>query len=101
MREYKFKRGYEVSERRLAEELQKHFGSFEKEGDFYVVRNFYGIEELKAKIEGKLLLVETKTKIVDDEIAVKTLRAYNEFIESLTGYSAKERQKMLRKEVEV
>lgn len=101
MREYKFKRGYEISEKRLGEELQKHFGSFEKEGDFYIVKNFYGIEELKAKIEGKLLLIETKTRLVDDETALKTLRVYNKFIESLTGYSAKERQKMLRKEVEV
>ncbi|MEM0351226.1 MAG: DUF5611 family protein, partial [Archaeoglobaceae archaeon] len=91
---------YEPKIERLEEMLKKHFGNFEKIDDFYVVKNFGGIEEMKAKINGKVLLVETKTRIVDDETAVMTLKTYNKFLEELTGYTAKERQKMLRKEVE-
>ncbi|MCC6027964.1 MAG: hypothetical protein DSO01_03220 [Archaeoglobi archaeon] len=100
MREYKFKRGYEASDERLEELLRKHFGNFEKEGKFYIVRNFGGIEEMRAKLDGKILLVETRTKLVDDKTALNTIKAYNKFLEELTGYSAKERQKMLKKEVE-
>lgn len=100
MREYKFKRGFQATQERLEEIIKKHFGKFEKEGDFLVVKDFGGIEELRAKIDGKILLVETKTKLVDDEAALKTIKTYNKFLEELTGYTAKERQKMLRKEVE-
>uniref|UniRef100_A0A7J2TJV7 DUF5611 domain-containing protein n=1 Tax=Archaeoglobus fulgidus TaxID=2234 RepID=A0A7J2TJV7_ARCFL len=100
MRDYKFKRGYKASKERLEEMLEKHFGGFEVEGEFYIVRNFGGIEEMKLKLSDKKLLVETKTRVVDDETALKTIKTYNRFLEELTGYTAKERQKMLRKEVE-
>ncbi|NHW24206.1 MAG: DUF5611 family protein [Archaeoglobales archaeon] len=100
MREYKIKKGYEASNSRLEEILRKYFGNFSFESDYYVVRNFGGIEELRAKVERRILLVETKTKLVDDETALKTLKTYNGFLEEFTGYSAKERQKMLKKEVE-
>lgn len=100
MREYKIKKGYEASSSRLEELLRKYFGSISFENGYYIVRNFGGIEELKAKLEKKTLLVETKTKLVDDEASIKTIKTYNAFLEEFTGYSAKERQKMLKKEVE-
>lgn len=100
MREYKIKKGYDASNSRLEELLRKYFGSFSFENGYYVVRNFGSIEELKAKLEKKSLLIETKTKLIDNETAVKTLKTYNSFLEEFTGYTAKERQKMLKKEVE-
>lgn len=101
MREYKFKRGFQATQERLEEMLRKHFGNFEKEEEFCIVRNFGGIEELRAKIDGKILIVETRTRVVDDNTALTTIKTYNIFLEELTGYTAKERQKILRKEVEV
>ena len=100
MREYRFKRGYKASEERLAELLKKHFGRYWKDGNFYVVRNFGAIEELRLKIEGGKLYASTKTRMVDDDVAATTIKTYNRFLEELTGYTAKERQKMLKKEVE-
>ncbi|MET1125097.1 MAG: DUF5611 family protein [Archaeoglobaceae archaeon] len=100
MREYRFKRGYKATRERLEELVRKHFGSFDVEDDFYVVRDFGAIEVLKMKLDGNRLLVESKTKLTDDETAVKTIKTYNKFLEELTGYTAKERSKMLRKEVE-
>lgn len=100
MREYKIKKGYEASNSRLEELLKKYFGNFIFENGYYLVRNFGGIEELKARIEKKALFVETKTKLVDNETSLKTLKAYNGFLEEFTGYTATERQKMLKKEVE-
>ena len=100
MREYKFKRGYEASEERLRELMLKHFGNCEENDGIYVAR-FGAIEELRAWIKEKKLYVETKTNPnVDEETAMKTIKIYNKFIEELTGYSAKERKKMLMKSVE-
>ncbi len=100
MREYRFKRGFKPTEERLEQLLNKYFGGFERDGDFYVVKNFGGIEELRLKLENKRLYAESKTRKVDDETALKTIRTYNDFLEELTGYTAKERQKMLKKEME-
>ncbi|WP_290596404.1 MULTISPECIES: DUF5611 family protein [unclassified Archaeoglobus] len=100
MREYRFKRGFKPTSERLEEMLQKHFNGFEIEGEFYVVRNFGAIEELRLKLENKKLYAESKTKLTDDETAMKTLKTYNKFLEELTGYTAKERQKLMKKEAE-
>jgi len=100
MREYKFKRGFKPDEDRLVDMLKRHFGGFEKDGKFYVVR-FGAIEEMRVWIEKKKLYVDMRTNPrVSDEVATKTLKAYNRFLEELTGYTAKERARMMRKEVE-
>ena len=100
MREYRFKRGYKPTPERLEEMLEKHFGGFERDGEFYIVRNFGAIEELRLKLENKRLYAESKTKMVDDETSMKTIKTYNKFLEELTGYTAKERQKLMKKEAE-
>ncbi len=100
MREYRFKRGYKASEDRLEELIVKYFGDFKKDGKVYVVR-FGAMEELRLWIENKRLYAETKTNPnVPNDLAVKTIKAYNKFLEELTGYTAKERAKMMKKEVE-
>jgi len=100
MREYRFKRGFKPTEERLEEMILKYFGSYEKNGNVYIVR-FGAIEELRLWIENKKLYAESKTNLkVSDEIAFKTLKTYNKFLEELTGYTAKERQKLLKKEIE-
>lgn len=100
MREYRFKRGFKPVPERLEKMLEKYFGGYDVEGGFYIVRNFGAIEEIRLKLENKKLYVESKTKLTDDETAAKTIKTYNKFLEELTGYTAKERQKMMKKEVE-
>ena len=100
MREYRVKRGFKPTSERLEERLRKHFNGCETDGDFYVVRNFGAIEELRLKLENTKLYAESKTKLTDDEKAMKTLKTYNKFLEELTGYTAKERQKLMKKEAE-
>ncbi len=100
MREYKFKRGYKPDVDRLENLIRKYFKDFEREGEFYIVR-FGAIEVMKVWIENKKLYVEMKTNPnVSDDVAIQTIKIYNRFLEELTGYSAKERVKMMRKEVE-
>jgi len=56
---------------------------------------------LRLWIENKKLLAESKTNPnVSDDVAMKTIKTYNKFLEELTGYTAKERQKRMKKEVE-
>ncbi|MCS7121058.1 MAG: DUF5611 family protein [Archaeoglobaceae archaeon] len=99
MREYKLKKA--ATKEELEEVLKKYFGSFEFDGEYYVVKNFGAIEELRMKVEKRKLFVESRTKIVDNESSIKTLKTYNNFLEEFTGYSAKERMKMLMREVDV
>ncbi len=100
MREYKFKRGYKPTVERLEELIVKHFGGFEKNGEVYIVK-FGAIEELRLWIKDKKLYAESRTNPnVPEDVAVQTIKKYNRFLEELTGYTAKERQKMLKKEVE-
>lgn len=48
--------------------------------------------------EDKKLCVETKmNKDVDDAVALDTIKAYNKFLESATGYTSKERRVRLTK----
>ncbi len=100
MREYRFKRGFKPTQERLEEMIVKHFGEFEKDGDVYIVR-FGAIEELRLWLKDKKLYAESKTNPnVSEDVAVQTIKTYNKFLEELTGYTAKERQKLLKKEVE-
>lgn len=100
MREYKFKRGYEASEERLEEFIKKFFESYRKEGNIYIV-SFKAIKVMKLWIEDKKLYVETETDPnVPDDIAIQTIKTYNKFLEELTGYTAKERARMMKKELE-
>ncbi len=100
MRAYPFKRGYKPTEERLEEMIVKHFGEFRKEGEYYIV-SFGAVEELKMKLDGKKLMAETKTNPkAPSDLAMETIKRYNRFLQELTGYSAKERQKLMKKEVE-
>ncbi len=100
MREYQFKRGFKPNEERLEEAIKKYFGDFRREGDTYIV-SYGAIEELKLKIQSKKLIVESKTNpAVSNDVATDTLKTYNRFLEELTGYTARERQKRLKKSIE-
>jgi len=100
MREYQFKRGFKPSKERLEEIIKKYFGELKKEGDTYIV-SYGAIEELRLIIQNKKLVVESKTNpAVSNEVASDTLKTYNKFLEELTGYTAKERQKRLKKSIE-
>lgn len=99
MREYKFKRGFRPRNERLEEMMEKHFGGFEVDGGVYVAT--FGAAKAKMWIEDKVLKVDTETDPkASNEVAAETIKTYNKFLEELTGYTAKQRQKMMKKDVE-
>ncbi len=57
------------------------------------------ISHLAVRAEGKDLQVDvTMNPKVPDEVARETIARYNRFLEEVTGYTAKERAKRLRKQ---
>ncbi len=99
MREYKFKRGFKPHNERLEEMMEKHFDGFEVDGEVYVAK--FGAATAKIWIDDKILKVETETDTnAPNDVAAQTVKVYNKFLEDLTGYTAKQRQKMMKKDAE-
>jgi hypothetical protein len=81
----------------LVEIATNEFGSAQVEGDA-VVASFGAIVRISARAAGRELSVEvTMNPKVPEETAAETIRRYNLFLQAVTGYSAKERAKRLRK----
>jgi len=101
MHEYEVRRGQYDNVKRdtLKGSMKNVFGNVdEKDGRF--VSSFGAMKEVWAwpGEKGKSLCVETKTDpTADNETAQKTIKAYNTFLETVTGYNAKERGKRAQK----
>jgi len=81
----------------LEELLRSCFGEAHTEGDL-VVAAYGAISRIAVRPEGRELSVDpTMNPQVAEEVARETIRRYNEFLETATGFSAKERAKRLRK----
>ena len=65
-----------------------------EERDGKVSASFGACTRLTAWTDGKSLFVETEMNPgVPDDVAQKTISAFNRFLEAATGYNAKERAK--------
>jgi hypothetical protein len=78
--------------------MENAFGELEMEGD-KIKANYGAMKPITVWIKSKKeLCVDIVTdKDVDDEVAMKTIRAKNDFLQAVTGFSAKERSKRLLK----
>ncbi|MCI4364412.1 MAG: DUF5611 family protein [Thermoplasmata archaeon] len=75
----------------------EQFGTARADGA-KVLTTYGALAELRVWGEGNSLAVEVRMDPkVAEEVARETIRRYNLFLESATGYSAKERAKRLRK----
>jgi hypothetical protein len=81
----------------LGEIARRHFASVDV-GPTEVRAAFGALESLAARPNGRSLEVELRmNRQVDDTVARETIDRYNRFLEEITGYSAKERARRLRK----
>jgi hypothetical protein len=81
----------------LEEILRTCFGEAHVEGES-VVASYGAIERIAVRPVGRELSVDPKMNPrVAEEVARETVRRYNQFLETATGFSAKERAKRLRK----
>ena len=96
MRTYPFKRGHRKTMEEIKEIMESIFGNVEEEGN-RLVSNYKGLEKIEAWLEDGKLAVETASKNVSSDEAMDTIKAWNEFLFRVTGYTAKERKKKLTK----
>ena len=81
----------------LEEILRSCFGEAHVEGE-WVVASFGAIERIAVRPAGRELSVDPKMNPhVAEDVARETVRRYNQFLETATGFSSKERAKRLRK----
>lgn len=95
MQEYDIKRGhFKEIEDRVPELMTEHFGECREEGE-WMVASFGALKEVRVRIDGKTTaVVDTTMNVdVDNETAVETREAWNDFLEELTGFNAKKRSK--------
>ena len=98
---YKFKRGFKPESDRIKNVLTEIFQVDPRnDGDKLIVQ--YGaIKELKTWVNDKKLFVETQSDmgVKDQATILDTNKKFRDFLEEATGYTAKERLKMAKKEV--
>lgn len=100
MQELDIKRGhFKKIDGKLEGLMDKHFGDVKKDGDRYV-SNFGAMRPITIWLKDKATLcveIVTVTDGVDDETAMQTIKARNEFLQEATGFTSKERSKRLQK----
>lgn len=99
MQQYEVRRGLgeNIAPDKLKAAMQEVFGNVE-ESDGKLASTFGALKPLLAWPCEKNLCVETKMDLtVSDEKAQNTIKAYNTFLEKVTGYTAKERGKRAQK----
>jgi hypothetical protein len=100
MQQYKLKRGFKPEPDRIYQVMQESFPvEISRNGDRFET-SYGAISKIAVWIENKMLCVETfSDKTVNDETILQTNKAYRDFLLKSTGYTAKERLKMAKKDV--
>ena len=102
MQTFDIKRGHfkNLEDNGLENIIKEILGDVHKEGDKYVA-NFGAMKPITVWLQSKKeLCIDIVTdKDVNDEVAMQTIRAKNEFLKMVTGFSSKERSKRLKKKV--
>ncbi|RLF48805.1 MAG: hypothetical protein DRN20_03760 [Thermoplasmata archaeon] len=99
MREYRVRREYrkKLEGDGLREIASKFFGDVGQDGDM-LIASYGAIRSMRMRFNGKSLFIDTEMdKNVDDNLAIETIKKYNQFLYEATGYTAKERKKHLSK----
>ena len=100
MQTFDIKKGHfkNLEDNGLENIIKEILGDMHKEGDKYVA-NFGAMKPITVWLQSKKeLCIDIVTdKDVNDEVAMQTIRAKNEFLKMATGFSSKERSKRLKK----
>ncbi|MCZ7383606.1 MAG: DUF5611 family protein [Candidatus Methanoperedens sp.] len=98
---YSFKRGFSPDAGRIRAELEKNFPAQIKEENGKYTINYGAFKQLTVRVDNKKLCVETESNTdVKDDVILDTNKRYRVFLEEATGYTAKERLKMAKKDVQ-
>ncbi len=98
---YSLKRGFSLDIERVKNVFVECFDGVEPENiDERFLAGFGAMESISFWFEGKKLLVETvsNTNATDEEI-IDINRRFRKFLENATGYNAKQRRNIAKKDV--
>jgi hypothetical protein len=95
MRTYPVKKTIKISNSTIIDVLKSYNMDF-KEEDSHIVSSYPGITKVELWTDGKKLYVDTETDMQYKNPG-ETIKFFNDFIEKLTGYTSKERKKLMSK----
>ncbi len=100
--EYKFKRGFKPEGERIKNVMEEIFQVAPQDNGGKLTINYGAMKELKAWVENKKLFVETQSDLTvkDTNVILDTNKKFRDFLEEATGFTAKERLKQAKKEVQ-
>ena len=98
--DYSFKRGFKPDMERIRKVLEEEFLAEIKEENGKLLLSFGALKKIEVSINGKKLNVTTESDLgTSDELALDTNKRFRNFLEKATGYTAKQRLQMAKKEV--
>jgi len=98
--DYTLKRGFKPDLERIRKVLKEEFPTEIKEEDGKLSLSFGALKSIQVWINGKKLAVTTESdRNASDELALDTNKRFRNFLEKATGYTAKQRLQMAKKEV--
>jgi hypothetical protein len=98
--DYTFKRGFKPDLGRISNALKEEFPTDIKEDDGKLLLSFGALKSICVSINGKKLCVITESDLgTNDVVVMDTNKRFRNFLEKATGYTAKQRLQMAKKEV--
>lgn len=98
--EYMFKRGFKPDIERIRKVLEEEFpGEIRQEGEKLLL-SYGALKSIEVFVANKKLSVVTESAPgVTDDLVLDTNKRFRNFLEKATGYTAKQRLQMAKKEV--
>lgn len=98
--EYSFKRGFKPDVERIRSVIAEEFPTGIAEADGKLQLSYGALKSISIWIDGKKLNVTTESDSgASDQVVLDTNKRFRDFLEKTTGYTAKQRLQMAKKEV--
>ncbi|VVB69856.1 Uncharacterised protein [uncultured archaeon] len=98
--DYSFKRGFKPDLERIQKALEEEFPVDIKQDGDKLLLSYGALKSINIWINGKKLFVTTESDTgASDSVVMDTNKRFRNFLEKATGYTAKQRLQMAKKEV--
>ncbi|WP_348304352.1 DUF5611 family protein [Methanothrix sp.] len=98
--DYSFKRGFKPDMERIRKVLEEEFPTDIKEADGMLSLSFGALKSIQVSINNKKLNVSTESDSDAKDVQIlDTNKRFRNFLEKATGYNAKQRLQMTKKEI--
>jgi hypothetical protein len=99
--EYTTKRGFKPDLERIKDVVETEFPSEVRQEEQKLLLSYGALKRIEVWIEGKKLAVVTESAPeIGDDLVLDTNKRFRNFLEKATGYMAKQRLQMAKKEVQ-